>query len=79
MANYFNQDSTAEIKAIQNTMRKADLEIFLIREQGHKEVTPNFNQNPGPKLIKMCDKKAKQVRRRAAYQVTSISMRHYGE
>ena len=33
----------------------------------------------GPKLIQMCDKKAKQVRKRAAHQETSNNMRHYGE
>ena len=55
--NHFNQDSAAEIKAIQNLMRKAYLEISLIREQSHKEVTQNFDQNPGPKLIQMIDKK----------------------
>ena len=38
-------------------MRKVDLDISLIREQGCKEVTQNFDQNPEPKLIQICDKK----------------------
>ena len=57
VANHFNQDSIAEIKAIQNMMRKSDLEMSLIREHGNREVTQNFDQNPEPKLIQICDKK----------------------
>ena len=79
VANHFNQDSAAEIKAIQNLIRKADLDISLIREQVHKEVTQDFNQNPGPKLIKMCNKQAKQIRSCAAHQLTSNNMRYYGD
>ena len=40
-------------------MRKAHFEMSLTREQGHKEVTQEFKQNPGPKLIQVCDEKAK--------------------
>ena len=77
--NHFNQDSAPEVKAIKRMMRKADLEITLIRQHGHRDVIQNVDQNPGPKLIKMCDEKAKQVRKRAVYQVTSNNMRHFGE
>ena len=60
-------------------MRKADLEIALTRQYGHRKVMQRFDQNPGPKLIKMCDEKVKQVRKRAAYQANSNNMRHRGK
>ena len=78
VANHFNQDSAAEVKAIKSSIRKADLEISLIRQHGHRDVIQN-DQNPGPKLIKMCDEKAKQVRKRAVHQSTSNNMRYFGE
>ena len=53
--------------------------MSLIREQGHKEVTQNFDQNLGPKLIQFCNKRAKQVRMRTANQATSNNTRCYGE
>ena len=40
-------------------MEKADLEIMLIREQGHGEVAQAFNQNTGPELIRMFGGKEK--------------------
>ena len=78
VANHFNQDSAAEATAIKILMRKADLEITLIRQHGHRDVIQN-DQNPGPKLIKMCDEKAKQVRKRAVHQSTSNNIRYFGE
>ena len=65
VANHSNQDSAAEVKAIKSMMRKVDLEITLISQHRHRDVIQNFDQNPGPKSIKMCDEKAKQVRKRA--------------
>ena len=41
-------------------MRKTDLEISLTRKQGHKEVTQEVDQTPGPKLIQKFNKKAKK-------------------
>ena len=38
VANLFNQNSAAEIKSIQKLMQKEDLDVMLIREQGHREV-----------------------------------------
>ena len=60
-------------------MNKADLNIMLIREQGHREVRQAFHQNPGPKLIQMCDKKAREIRLSAATKEISNNIRHYGE
>ena len=36
-------------------------------------------QNPGPKLIKMCDEEAKQARKRALCQSTSNNIRHFNK
>ena len=44
----------------------------------HVDVIPN-DQNPGPKLIKTCDEKAKQARKRVVHQSTSNAMRDIGE
>ena len=38
VTNHFNQDSTAEIKAIKEWMIEVDLEIMLIVEQDHREL-----------------------------------------
>ena len=57
VANHFNQDSSAELKAFQSMMQKVDLEITLIRQCGHRDAIQNFDQKPGPRLIKTCDEK----------------------
>ena len=74
--NHFNQDSVAEIKSIKKLMKEVDLGIMLIREQGHRKVRQIFQQNPGPKLIKMHDRKAKEVRISADNNATRNNMRH---
>ena len=38
VSNHFNHDSGAKIKAIKKLMKEVDLEIILIRDQGHREV-----------------------------------------
>ena len=59
VANHFNQGSVVEIKAMKKLTKEACLDITMIREKGHREVRQNFQQNPDPKLIKMCNEKAK--------------------
>ena len=77
--NHFDQDSASEIKVIKKLITEAYLEMMLIREQGHREVRKAFQQNPGPKLIKMCDEKAKEVIISTSNTETSNNMRHRGE
>ena len=43
-------------------------------EQVHREVRQTFQQNPGPKLIKICDKKVKKVRLNTTDKETSNNM-----
>ena len=59
-------------------MKEVDLDITVTIEKGHREVRQTFQQNPGPKLIKMCDEKEKEVRKSAANKATSHNVRHYG-
>ena len=58
--NHSNQYFAAEIIAIKNLMEEADLDIILMRRQGHREARKDFHQNPGPELIRMCDEKSKK-------------------
>ena len=48
-------------------------------EQVHREVRQTFQQNPGPKLIKICDKKVKKVRLNTTDKETSNNMMCFGE
>ena len=43
----------------QKLIKEVDLDITLMGEKNHREVRQAFRQNPGPKLIQMCDEKAK--------------------
>ena len=56
VANHFNQDSEEEIIAIKKLLEEEDLDIMLIREQGHREVKQAFRQNPGPDLFRITEK-----------------------
>ena len=78
IVNHFNQDSADEIKAIKKLIKEADLDMKLIREQGHREVRQTFQQNPGPKLIKIRYEKAKEIRNSAASKATTHNIRHHG-
>lgn len=60
-------------------MKEVDLELTLIRDQGNRGVRHTFQQNTGPKLIKMCNEKAKEVRKSAPTKVINYNMRNYGE
>ena len=43
------------------------------------EVTQTFQENTGPKVIKMCDENAKEIRNSTVNKATRNNMRHYGE
>ena len=60
-------------------MKEVDIDITLIREQGYREERQTFQKNPVPKLIKMCNEKAKEVRNSATNKATSHKMKHYGK
>ena len=61
VANHHNQDSSEETITKKKLIKEADLDVGLIREQGHREVRQTFHLNPGPKLIHICDQKQKKV------------------
>ena len=79
VANHFNQDYSTEIIAIKKLTKEANLDIMMIREQGHREVRQAFHQNPGSKLTQMCDTKSKEIRINAVNKVINNNMRHYGK
>ena len=79
VANNFNQDSAVEIIAIKKLIKEVDLDVMLILEQGHGEVQQAFHLKPGPKLIQMCDAKAKDIRMNAEIKVMNNNMSYYGE
>ena len=76
---HFNQDSTVEIIEIKELIKEKDLDVMLIRDQGHGEVRKSFHLNSGPKLTKMCDTKGKESRMNTETKVMNNNMRHYGE
>ena len=57
-------------------MKEACMDIMLIKEQGYRQVRQAFRQNPGPKLMNICDEKAKEIRINAVNKVTNNNMRH---
>ena len=65
--------------SINKLIKEVDLDVMLILEQGHGEVQQAFHLKPGPKLIQMCDAKAKDIRMNVETKVTNNNMRHCRE